>query len=150
MPDKITSIELLSRKVEKLSEIRDGKSLIYRGHGAKSFKLLPKVGRYLPPKSDDDKADDSQSDPDRTENDAGGGKVNERVMLELFRRRSIGYVMPGDLDDWELLAIAQHHGMATRMLDWTRSPLVALYFAVCKEYEAWDREKKCFKEEDAE
>jgi len=44
-----------------------------------------------------------------------------------FRRRAHQYVtdVPSDDDDLEWLALMQHHGAPTRLLDWTRSPHVA-------------------------
>src|SRR5260370_562857 len=57
--------------------------------------------------------------------------VAEDYVEREFRRRAHQYVtdMPRDHDDLEWLALMQHHGAPTRLLDWTRSPHVAAFFA---------------------
>lgn len=53
----------------------------------------------------------------------------EAHILRNFARYSRPYLEQSPVNEWELLVIAQHHGVPTRLLDWSYSPLVAAHFA---------------------
>jgi hypothetical protein len=95
------------------------KVMIYRGVRDVDYKLIPKIGRY-------------KKFQVLSTNELG---KEERTILRLFREAGLPHFPHPDLSEWELLALAQHHGVPTRLLDWTRNPLVAAYFAVEKEHD---------------
>jgi len=80
----------------------------FRGQAKYGWPLMPKVYRFF------------------TDNKAR--LTNERLMSQDFRVMSAG-VRTGNESDAELYFLQQHYGMPTRILDWTNSPLAALYFA---------------------
>jgi hypothetical protein len=60
----------------------------------------------------------------------------ERAILRNFRKYAHRDASPGD-SIWNWLSVAQHHGLPTRLLDWTFSPYVAAFFT-CDEVDKFD------------
>jgi FRG domain len=108
-----TKIDSLNNFIDYIEENHiENDNLIFRGQ-RENWDLLPKLARI--------KSRGNEPILDV-----------EKRMLGNFKLRALSFLEYVPENDWDWLSVAQHHGMATRLLDWTTNPLTALWFAVCE------------------
>lgn len=102
----MTTVEELWTNFWVWTESHAAGAYLFRGQ-ADGSPILPKIGRV----------------------GYGFDYSRERALFDAFERAARPF-LKGAMSPFELLALAQHHGAPTRLVDWSTSPLVAAWFAV--------------------
>jgi hypothetical protein len=117
--------QTILRQVESLQEEarRGGYPLWYRGHRLSEWKLQSSLHRHV--ESGFNAIGRQFTQEERVE-------MMRDIFKSLYRKykaRAWHLLSHREMSDWGIIFSMQHHGVPTRLLDWTKSFVCALYFA---------------------
>jgi hypothetical protein len=91
------------------ASVRADGTWLFRGHADSGFDLVPAIGRQP--------------------SVAAYRLADEKILFEDFVREAQRYLDADGLTEIEWLAVACHHGLPTRLLDWSTNPMLAAWYA---------------------